>query len=519
MRRLTAVMVMACAALPAFGFQQEKPKKPTPQEKAVELLSAASEAAPGAQPEVAATALMRIGENYEGLDDRKALEAMKSAFAVSLGIPPSDDARKQRVQVLVASAAAQVSLPDAVEMLKQIEPLTGEYDPRQEPIKKIVERMIEKKQFDQAIEALNSVGVVGQYPYAGMGIIYEKLPKQDLRRPQVFGAAFAAYALRPAEPFSQFIEAHWKELPRSTAEAAVGAIVTHILSYKSDEYLLQTIATEKGVITLRSRQDVELFDIMHVLRVFDKKRYEEVLETHPELKAALARFPEGRAGMGQLISLTRTYDTSPEPVQSVMKSGETGAQLGRVMGEVGKLFQFDLPDDVVEKNFMKALELIKTITDPAERVEMLSSIASAAGDDAAITRPILADCMEILKDIKDPDATVGAWTNIAEVAHQIGDDKLTGEALDHLLDNAAALLKRDMDPDAPNMGLRDQWPSTNAYRRTAISAVKAFGVDAEWISGRIADPDMALYARVEMAQALLDKPHTDWSKSYSPKKK
>ena len=146
-------------------------------------------------------------------------------------------------------------------------------------------------------------------------------------------------------------------------------------------------------------------------------------------------------------------------------------------------------------------------------------MASAATDEPEIAKSVLADCMEFLKDIKDPDATVEPWNNIAGVAHEIKDDKLTGEAIDRALDNAAALLKRDTDPDAPNMALRDRWPSSNAYRKAAISAVKAFGVGAEWVLTRIEDPDMALYARVEMAQALLDRPHQDWSRSYSPQKK
>jgi len=170
MRRLTSLFSVAVLCLPAFA--QNKPAKPTPNEKAGELLQAAFDMAPGAQPEVGATALMRIGENYEGLDAKKAREAMQRAFAVSLGIPPSDDAKSQRVQVLVVSAAAQINLEDAIEMIKQVEPVASRYDIRQEPVNRIVTRLIEEKKFDEAIDFVNSVGVIGQYPYAAVEAIF-----------------------------------------------------------------------------------------------------------------------------------------------------------------------------------------------------------------------------------------------------------------------------------------------------------------------------------------------------------
>jgi hypothetical protein len=447
---------------------------------------------------------------------------MQRAFAVSLGIPPSTYPKRQLVQISVVSAAVRVNLQDAIGMIKkQVEAFAGIYDPRQQPINMIVTRLIEEKKFDLAIDFVNSVGVIGQYPYAAVEAIFRNLPKQDPRRPQIFGTAFAVYALRPAPPFTDFIVKHWKELPKSSAEAAVEAIVSCALSFKSDEYLLETIGSTKGTLALHTRQDVELFDIMHLLRSFDKKRAEEVLGSHSDLKAALDRFPEGRASMGQIVSINLSEDSTPESIQAAMKDSQSGAQLAVVMEQIGVLFKLSdlFSDDEAGKTFLKMLDLIKTLPDPGQRAEQLSAMASAATDEPEIAKSVLADCMEFLKDIKDPDATVEPWNNIAGVAHEIKDDKLTGEAIDRALDNAAALLKRDTDPDAPNMALRDRWPSSNAYRKAAISAVKAFGVGAEWVLTRIEDPDMALYARVEMAQALLDRPHQDWSRSYSPQKK
>ena len=100
-------------------------------------------------------------------------------------------------------------------------------------------------------------------------------------------------------------------------------------------------------------------------------------------------------------------------------------------------------------------------------------------------------------------------------AHKIKDDKLSWQAIDRAMADATALYKLDANEDSPNKALREYWPSTQGYRRIVITAVKLFGVDAEPLLLRITDPDLALLARVEMAQALLERPHDSWSTSVS----
>jgi hypothetical protein len=512
MRRLLLFTAFTLGAFRLCAFQAvdtHVKAKPTPKQKAAELLNAVLDSAPGAQPEVAATALARAAENLEALDRKKSLDAVRQAFAVSRGIPPADDARRERVQVIVVASAAQVSLPDAVEMLKQVQPPPGDYDPRQGALDRLVEKTLEKKEFSEAIELLNAVGAVGQYPYSAAGKIYEALPKGDARREAVFGAALAAYGLRPAEPFSEFVSKHWKDLPQTMAEASVSAIVSHILSYKSDESLVETISASKGSITLRTRQDVELFNVMHLLREFDSKRADEILETHPELKAAVARFPNGETDMGMVTNTTRGQDV--DALESAV-AGQGQTQAASVMEKVGKLFENENDSDEVQmKHFMTAMDLIRGISDPAIRANMLADMAAAtAEDEPEIAKKIIGESAAAAKDVTDPLARVDLWSKLGEAAHAIKDDKLTGEAFDHALDEASELLKTDTNPDNPNRALRDEWPSTHACRKTVIGVTKAFGVDAEWILARISDPDEAVYARVEMAQTLLDRPHQTW---------
>ena len=112
----------------------------------------------------------------------------------------------------------------------------------------------------------------------------------------------------------------------------------------------------------------------------------------------------------------------------------------------------------------------------------------------------------------------GVLVDRCAAAHNIKDDKLAREALDYAFDDAAELYKLDIDADEPNPGPRDQWPSANAYRRIMISGAKIFGVDSTTLLNRISDPDMALFSRVELAQALLERPHGMWM-TYTGKRK
>jgi hypothetical protein len=489
--------MLTLALLTCLPAQNAPPT--TPREKALELLAASLDSAPGAQPEVAALALLRIGENYDLFDHKKSLEALNRAFAASLGIPPEKTGRREKAQSLIAGATVPVSLPDAVAMLKRITAgAASDEDPRQEAIEAATAKMIEKKQVDAAIDLINSVGATGKYPFKAARQIFAALPPEDVRRPAIFAYALSAYTLRPSEEFGEFLVKHWKEIPKTTAEAAVGQMVSTVLSAK-DEGWNETLSAEKGSLTLHGRRNVELFDLMHVLEAIDPKRAAEILDRNPELKAAIARFPQGRESMGQIMNWSHS-DGDPGPAD------ERGAEMGRVFGELEKL-----PEDMSDRLKMaKLLDLAKSVRNPSIRLEVLTSIIGGLEDDPVAAGSILSQCIELLKEVKALPQRAESWSTVALAAHQIKDDNLAREALDYAFDDAAELYKLDIDADEPNPGPRDQWPSANAYRRIMISGAKIFGVDSPTLLNRIIDPDMALFARVELAQALLERPHGMW---------
>ncbi|MDQ6699697.1 MAG: hypothetical protein M3Z36_05890 [Acidobacteriota bacterium] len=522
---LTLAFAVSAIAFQDTGPAPAKPKreKPTPREKARELLEGAVGVSASAQPDVQASALLYIGENYDAFDHKKALDYIRQGFAATAAIPPDSHDLRGELQSQIAGATAAMSLPDAAEMLRQIQPSPGDSgghrDPRQSALQSVISRMLAKGQMDEATELLTIVGSTGQYPYRAAREIFEKLAPDDGRRITVFASAMAAYALRPGSGFSDLVGRHWKDIPQSMAESAVRAMVENILSRKDEGYTVQTMSSEKGSVDFSTQQDVELFDIMHVVQAIDPKRAERILEDRPALRAALEKFPEGRASLGDHVNSSSTSGSGkPDPAISrkQMLQGLASSRAAAAMKQLGD----EAGAAAGKGDPLKAVALAKTIPVPARKAEALAIIArSVAARDAGIARSALSESIEILKEIKEPSDRIETWSAIVEAAHRIGDDKLAWEATDQGLADATELYKRDTDADAPNAALRDRWPSTNSYRRVVIAASKAFGVDAEPLLLRITDPDLALLARVEMAQALLGRPHESWSTSVSRTKK
>lgn len=510
--------LVALVAIPALAFQAadgdgKKPVRPTPREKAKELLEGAAETAAGTQPQVAAAALLYVGQSYDVFDQKKALEYLRQAFASTVAIAPGSELQKAGLQGRIASATAALSVPDATEMLKQIQvPADVHSDPRQSALTAVVSRLQAKQQVDAAIELIHSVGVTGPYPFAAARQVFEKLPADDSRRVSIFAYAMSAYALRPSPAFGEFLARRWKELPRSMVQTALGQVIDNILHDnilhdKPKEFMSITYSTEKGSASLHDRQDAALLDLMHVVREIDPKRAEEILRSRTELAGVLEKFPEGTLGMGEHLNRNETSgggQADPAMQQQMALDGMSNTIAEQAMAAVAK------------KELARAVDLAKTIPVPEKRVELLGRVASAAGSmDPGMGKSVIGECIDGLKDVKNPQTRASTWNNIAEAAHRLGDDKLAWEAIDHSLADSAELYKADADAESPNEALRDEWPSTNAYRRAVITATKLMGIDAEALLGQISDHDLGLFARVEMAQALLGRPHDSWSTSVS----
>jgi hypothetical protein len=501
---LTAFLIVPLFAQVEKTVEQMEAEKRDPKKRAAVLLDGAGQAVGAARPEVQVFGLLHLAENYEPIDKKKSLEYFQQAFDAAASIPADSDTNQRgRLQSEIVRSLASMNVDDAIAMFRQMEP-SAKNDRRVDAATSIVRVSIQKKRLDDALGIVESFGTFGDYPYSGAGTIFKALPADDPRRNTLFSSAMAAYAAHPRGDFPDLLMNVWRDIPQSLVQSAVTTLVNGILERKDDNsHFSASISGVKGTASFSSRKDYELFNLMHVLRSCDPKRADEILETHPDLKAALKQFPEGTESM-------RSAENSD--IHSSSSSGGQANPRQDAEQRLNALSRNRASEalDALKTDRDKALSIAKNIPSPAVRAEVLGKIANSASD-----KGVLGQCISILDDIMDPSDRVNTWTIVAEAAHKINDDKLSWQAIDRAMADATALYKLDADEDSPNKAMREYWPSTQAYRRIVITAAKLFGVDAEPLLLRITDPDLALLARVEMAQALLERPHDSWSTSVS----
>ncbi len=115
--------------------------------------------------------------------------------------------------------------------------------------------------------------------------------------------------------------------------------------------------------------------------------------------------------------------------------------------------------------------------------------------------------LALLDGGKDSNARLNALREVAKLAHSVNDDEAAWAAIRRMSDTALAKYKLDTDAENPKTGLVDDWPATNAWRWTVITAAELFGVAAESVVLKIPDANIALLARIELAQKLLGRSH------------
>src|SRR5439155_20430577 len=91
MKGIVALFAVPLLAFQAASPEPKKPVRPTPREKARELLDGVAETAAGAQPEVASAALLYVGQTYDLFDSKKAVEYLRRAFATTVAIPAGEE--------------------------------------------------------------------------------------------------------------------------------------------------------------------------------------------------------------------------------------------------------------------------------------------------------------------------------------------------------------------------------------------------------------------------------------------
>lgn len=495
----------AIAAVFCLNAQDAPSKPPTHREQAAELLTKAGEMVAATRPEVQAAALIHLGDTWTVLDRKKAGEYFDQALAALPGV--SEKSFNDYLRTGLISAAAEADPEHAASLLASVP------DAPAQAVDRIVTGLLQKKNTARAIAVVETVSATGPFPFRAAQRILETLPADDERRLPLFGAATSAYLARPNNTaFGALLASQWKTVPRNMTETALRALVDTILKNKGDdEHYQQTLSNDQGAVSFSSRASAELFYVMHIVQEIDSKRAEELLRARPDLAGALQRFPGGRAGMGNNVNSntnSRGRDDSAPSGQDA--SMNLGAIADARAAEAHK--KFDTDQDA-------ALDLAKTIPVVHVRAATLAEFAlKLAAQQPERAGQLIDQCLDELKEDKNEGLRVRLWPDLAEAAHKAKRDEQARKMIERGIADAEALYKSDTNADSPNRAIRDEWPSTQAFRRTLYRAAKLFGPDASSYLVRVQDPDLSVLATIEVARALLNRPGRYGSVSISRSK-
>ncbi len=455
-------------------------------------------------------ALVHIGTSYRLFDHTKSVEFLRRAFAATAALPEeTGETVRSAHQSEVVKAMADISLPGAIELLRSMTNPAGDFDNKISASGKVIQLLLIKQEFDRAIEVVNLTPEGADYPYRAVERIFATLPVNDPRRVILAGNALAAYRRRSSGPFVELVARHWRELPRPLANEALDALVKGMLDRPKDSSEAKATLGEDGSVQLNEETAVQLASLNQVLQGLQPKLGEELLAKNLDLRAAVARRPDGKLpdpppdvtpseGLKQddlMVPMNLLY------ADSLSERAAGLRQLEQADGEAQKILA------AIPKDPQYAISLVPSIPFVSLRADLLARIARSIGaKDSAAGKALLGRCMTQIDELADPGDRVTPLMAVAEAAHEAKDNQTAWEVLGKALDAVAQLYQRDSNAERPNQALREYWPSIQLSRLVAWRTGKLFGVDAQELLANIHEPELALVSQIEMAGALLGEP-------------
>src|SRR5215471_4918389 len=180
--------VATAKAAEAGKVADKKPKLTDDQKLALQLLETSEAASRGFEAPMRSYGLLQTGASLTGLDPARARSLLGDAFRASLEIQ-DDDYTKVRVQEEILRTLLPLSQEDVEGILPQ-----AEMKVRKPITDIIVGRYAEKKQFDKALELVNQIAAIDEFPYGSATRLMDAmLPEMAAEKQTLFTQAVASY--------------------------------------------------------------------------------------------------------------------------------------------------------------------------------------------------------------------------------------------------------------------------------------------------------------------------------------
>lgn len=344
----------------------------------------------------------------------------------------------------------------------------------------------------------------GEYPFRALTAVMQKLAKDDGRRVILFGQATSAYTATPRGDFGEVIVRNYETLPRESVQPAVSTVISNLLNpaVKGKGHTLTRLGSNQGAVSFNSKEDLEIFKLLKVVKAVDPKRLEEIFEKRPGLQEAMTRLPDG---IGKGMTMTASSDTS-DP------AGKAAAE-GMARDMAARMDQVERVRVVAEKDPRDALKMAEKIKDADMRLSALVAVGNAAveKEDASLAASVLSAAAVAMEKADEPIAVGMGLIQLVEIAQHAKQPDLVRQIAEKGFAAAERMTKSDLKKDDPNTAPRDVWPSVQVARMLMILTGRELGVEAVSLLDRWKDPDLRLVAQIALARALLGEMPTEVS--------
>lgn len=491
--------------------KKAKPPLDATQKQAVSLLQAVQSDLGRYSPEMQTYLLQEMARAYKDLDRAKQVELLKEAFQAATSI--SDDRYRTEQERNVVRALNQADPAALLDMQASPDPKV-----REVVLQLLVQQDMDHGGLTDAAKRLSQWDTSLAFPYGEAEHLINKLSaRQSGERQAVFSSAVAVYRNRGADASNQFPDAMpdliletYTLLPPAMVVDAIDLVLDRAAKQQASDQEQQQHASinvggKNGQASFSSMYDFELFELLPVLDKVDKSKADALRRDHTTVAALNTKYPDGRsslspgsAGMNMIVGMSGPQDPAP--------AGPDPAFLR----------QRQMADTIAEsaaKDVDAAIESAQTLSNTTRsdyavstpRCQALEKIAAMEvgrkNFPAAITATkALATAAQDLPGL----ARAHYLVRSAAFSAQANDPQGARQYVSKAMKAADDLYQTDAFADPANEAPKSLWPSTAAWKGTAIVAEHLDPGFAMQEAASLPDPEIEAVANVAIASAMLN---------------
>ena len=490
--------------------------KPESKEWCSQLKQAAVRAR-GLDPGMRSYTLLLASRGLQKCAPQKVRATLIDAFMASVALSDAD-AAKTGLQSAALRKLLRLDESTVEQLMPQADP-----EARAEIQGAMVERAVDRRDFDRALSLLNQIPSDHDYPYAAATQLILRLPAgHEAEKRAIFVNAMAHDREHSSlgvegDDLSFMVVRFWRHFPPELVLDAIDQILDHS---KTDNTQIAMKASS-GPINFDNVYQYRLFELLPVLRELDPSKAEQ-LSNDPQVQAQLNKYPNG------LQSLDPTVRDTP------LRKGEEPGMQGvstTSPGASGKVLQDWHSAEIYQR---QANEILKQAgDDPRQAIATAATLPVQAGHTVPRSETLLRisqvgwkknpsaskEALEQMADsLKKVDPAmygrfglrVGVglrvqycWSDGVQLANNMKDTDLARSLLQEGMEQAERWKGVDGDDNDPNLALKAWWPSVALFSALLNSAAHISPQTALELIHKFQDPDLVTLFQIRLANDRL----------------